>query len=485
MCIRDSINAEYGITKSKTAKMSDMDDFMYDEDAGDFDFEDGDEGDFGDFEDFDGDEEEDDPKIAVENQYYQSKDLEEEEGIDAAIKGFEKVMEMEKNLDGNNGEYSFKALKKIIKLHFKQNNKAELQKRYEEILGYNSAKNSISEQDLFKGITRILDTIAAQSTDTDLVLQMYDIALERMKKKKNENLWFKTSLKLASRMFDKRAFDKLKPILTELEKACLGKDGKEDPKKANQLLEVLALSIQMNMDMKNKLKTKQIHDEAFEVFKRNPGILNSKLAIFHYVAGKLQMENMDFQRAYGSFFESFNFFEEGSSRFKVPCLKYIVLSNMLMGSDIDPFNSPDTANLKNHKEVSPMAELLDAFQHKEIQRFEKILKKNKKIIEGDKFIAQFMPLVLREIRTNVLLQMIKPYTRVTLPFLASKLNIPVDDVQELLVFLILDTKIEGRIDQVNQLLTLDKGGATIKYRYMEKWTNQLGSLHNVVLSKMN
>eukprot|EP01090_Pellita_catalonica_P012234 TRINITY_DN2608_c0_g4_i1.p2 TRINITY_DN2608_c0_g4~~TRINITY_DN2608_c0_g4_i1.p2 ORF type:complete len:461 (+),score=118.26 TRINITY_DN2608_c0_g4_i1:1582-2964(+) len=460
--------------------MSDLDDFD------DFDdFEDGDEGEFGDFEDFDEDGEDDDPKIAIENQYYQSKDLEEEEGVDAAIKGFEKVMQMEMDLDGKNGEYSFKALKKLIRLQFKHNNKEDLQKRYEQLLGYNSAKNSISEQDLFKGITRILDTIAAQSSDTDLVLKMYDTALKQMKKKKNENLWFKTSLKLASRMFDKREYVKLGPILTELEAACQGKDGKEDPKKANQLLEVLALSIQMNMDMKNKLRTKEIHDEAFKIFERNPGILNSKLAIFHFVAGKLQMETLDFQKAYASFFESFNFFEEGSSRFKVPCLKYIVLSNMLMGSDIDPFNSPDTANLKNHKAIKPMADLLDTFQHKEITRFEKILKTNKKMIEGDKFMAQFMPLVLREIRTNVLLQMIKPYTRVTLPFLASKLNVNVDEVQELLVFLILDTKIEGKIDQVNQLLTLDKGGAVAKYRYMEKWTTQLGSLHGVLLSKMN
>jgi len=138
----------------------------------------------------------------------------------------------------------------------------------------------------------------------------------------------------------------------------------------------------MYMDMKNTRKTKLIHDEAFEVFERNPGILNSKLAIFHFVGGKLLMENKDYQQAYGSFFESFNFFEEGSSRFKVPCLKYIVLSNMLMGSDIDPFNSPDTANLKNQKDVQPMAELLDAFQHREITRFEQILKKIRKSLKA-------------------------------------------------------------------------------------------------------
>ena len=123
-----------------------------------------------------------------------------------------------------------------------------------------------------------------------------------------------------------------------------------------------------------------------------------------------------------------------------------------------------------------MAELLAAYQHNEIDRFEKILNTNKKVIMDDPFIAQFIANVLREIRTQVLLEIIKPYTKVTIPFLAKvprpssfilsltlsilplkKLNVPPAEVQELLVFLILDTKVEGQIDQVKQQLHLQKG----------------------------
>jgi len=55
-------------------------------------------GDFGEAEDGDDPEggEETDPKVAIENQYYLSKDLEEEQGVDEAIKGFSKVLDMEK-----------------------------------------------------------------------------------------------------------------------------------------------------------------------------------------------------------------------------------------------------------------------------------------------------------------------------------------------------------------------------------------------------
>jgi hypothetical protein len=51
-------------------------------------------------------------------------------------------------------------------------------------------------------------------------------------------------------------------------------------------------------------------------------------------------------------------------------------------------------------------------------------------------------------RTKVLLRLIRPYTRVRLPFLAAQLNAPLGDVESLLVGLILDGKVDGRIDQV-------------------------------------
>lgn len=66
-----------------------------------------------------------------------------------------------------------------------------------------------------------------------------------------------------------------------------------------------------------------------------------------------------------------------------------------------------------------MADLLAAYQHNEIDRFEKILNTNKKVIMDDPFIAQFIANVLREIRTQVLLEIIKPYTKVTIPFLSK------------------------------------------------------------------
>lgn len=46
--------------------------------------------------------------------------------------------------------------------------------------------------------------------------------------------------------------------------------------------------------------------------------------------------------------------------------------------------------------------------------------------------------------------MIQPYTRVRIAFIAQQLNVPEADVEQLLIGLILDKRVAGKIDQVGQ-----------------------------------
>ena len=74
----------------------------------------------------------------------------------------------------------------------------------------------------------------------------------------------------------------------------------------------------------------------------------------------------------------------------------------------------------------------------------------------DAFIRLYIGELLRSLRTQYLIDLIKPYTRLELSFLAQQLNVDKDEVEELLIGLILDGKVEGRIDQVTMRLELDK-----------------------------
>jgi len=74
----------------------------------------------------------------------------------------------------------------------------------------------------------------------------------------------------------------------------------------------------------------------------------------------------------------------------------------------------------------------------------------------DSFIRSYIGELLRSLRTQYLIDLIKPYTRLELTFLAKQLNVDTAEVEELLIGLILEGKVEGRIDQVGMRLELDR-----------------------------
>lgn len=72
---------------------------------------------------------------------------------------------------------------------------------------------------------------------------------------------------------------------------------------------------------------------------------------------------------------------------------------------------------------------------------------------ADEFVKEHVEELKRTIRTQVLQSVIVPYTRISLDYISKALNgIPVEDVRSLLVSLILDGKLNGKIDQINGIL---------------------------------
>jgi len=55
--------------------------------------------------------------------------------------------------------------------------------------------------------------------------------------------------------------------------------------------------------------------------------------------GKMHMAERRWRAAHSDFFEAFRCYDEAGSARRVACLKYLVLATMLMGSDVDPFES--------------------------------------------------------------------------------------------------------------------------------------------------
>lgn len=198
----------------------------------------------------------------------------------------------------------------------------------------------------------------------------------------------------------------------------------------------------------------------------------------------MHLREGEYEKAHTDFFEAFKNYDESGSPRRTTCLKYLVLANMLMKSGINPFDSQETKPYKNDPEILAMTNLVSSYQNNDINEFEKILKTNRRNIMEDPFIREHIEDLLRNIRTQVLIKLINPYTRIHIPFISKELNIDPTEVENLLVSCILDSAIHGRIDQVNQVLELDRENTgTARYNAMDKWTAQLQSLHLAVVNK--
>jgi COP9 signalosome complex subunit 2 len=310
---------------------------------------------------------------------------------------------------------------------------------------------------------------------------MYEITLNALKTANNERLWFNTSVKLGKLYLDLGDHLRLQKSIQELHKSCQTTDGKDDASKGTYLLEVYALEIQLCTATKNSARMKEIYPKTLKL---DAAIADPRImGVIREEGGKLYMSEERWKEAYDEFFEGFrNYQEAGNTRAK-DCLKYVVLANMLALSDINPFDSREAKVYQEEQEIKAMVDLRAAYENNDIVRFERLLRDKRNRILDDAFIMTYVEPLLRNIRAQVLMELVKPYQRIQMDFISKEINISKPEVESLLVELILDHRIVGKIDQTNDFLLLSdtkNSVSAMKYEALGKWTDTLASLTKAV-----
>ncbi|PPQ72467.1 hypothetical protein CVT24_003091 [Panaeolus cyanescens] len=450
----------------------DDDDAEYMQEDEDYDFEYDSDG--------DGDADEADA-VDVENMYYTAKSKK-EDNPEEAIKEFRSIVEHEEE----KGDWGFKALKQMTKLLFLVLHRPhDALKTYTELLTY--TKSAVTRNYSEKSINNILDYVGGGKggvVEVDILEKFYTATRKALEEAKNERLSVKTNLKLAKLWLDRKEYSRLSKLIKELHNATTAANEMDDQsQRGTQLLEIYALEIQMYNETRNFKKLKEIYNASNAVRSAIPH--PRIMGVIKECGGKMWMGERQWNRASEDFFESFRNYDEAGSPQRIQVLKYLVLANMLTGSEVNPFDSQETKPYKTNPQIKAMTDLVDAYQRREVHLAEKILKDNRSTIMDDAFIRSYIGELLRSLRTQYLIDLIKPYTRLELAFLAKQLNVGTAEVEELLIGLILEGKVEGRIDQVGMRLELDRKQSLEKKRYaaLDKWTEALDSVHGAVVGK--
>lgn len=352
---------------------------------------------------------------------------------------------------------------------------------YKELLTY--VKSAVTRNYSEKSINNILDYIEKGSEDAaagKCLEEVYSQTLQSFQSTNNERLWLKTNIKLAKLYLDRKEYPVVTRKLRELHKACEREDGSDDPSKGTYSLEIYALEIQMHAETKNNKQLKRLYERALKVKSAVPH--PKIMGIIRECGGKMHMSEENWKDAQSDFFESFRNYDEAGSLQRIQVLKYLVLTTMLMKSDINPFESQETKPYKNDSRIAAMTELVDAYQRDDIHQYESVLTNNKDLL-SDPFIAENIDEVTRNMRTKAVLKLIAPYTRFNLAFIGKALKIPVSEVQDILGFLIVDKKVQGKINQQDGTVEIEANDDAERLRAMTDWTAAVDSLHRTLFSE--
>lgn len=487
------------------------------DDANDSNNNDSDEGDFVYTDEEDNNSQPDNAEVAIENEYYNAKE-DRETDKNAALKKFENVIRMEKENEENTSNcisWTYKALKQSMKLRLRSEEYDEAKVVYERLLEVvsNPENTGVSPNDLEKGVNNMLERVSsilfhdrkkrdaaaisvaaaavtttsgssAGSTDamnvdsgtctSDCNSQsmawawfVWDATLGLFHPKTgscpNARQWFNTNLKYGQLLYENHQTSKLQNVIHQLLRSSNDLTPSHSTSNASasstNLMEIYALQIQLYSRMKDHKKLREIYTKAMKV---QGGIPHPRtIALIQELGGKMHMSSREYELANTAFFQAFKSYDEAGDSARLRCLKYLVLASMLHASSINPFDSQEVRPYKEDPEIVAMTKLVDAFHSNDIESFDKILRRNEGRIMDDEFIREYIADLLWTIRMQVLLEVLRPYTRISIEAISKKLNdIPFKEAENLLVTAILDGKLDGRIDQVNGVLlkTKDVGG---------------------------
>jgi COP9 signalosome complex subunit 2 len=216
------------------------------------------------------------------------------------------------------------------------------------------------------------------------------------------------------------------------------------------------------------------------------------MAVIRECGGKMHTRERDLEKAMEDFYEAFKSYDEAGLPWRIQCLKYLLLTSMLKASDLATFVNPLEANetraYAKNNEIAVFIELVRFYMDGNIREFEKTLRQYEKFIMDDPFIRENMQELLKTIRSNVLVAILKPYTRVHISYLAKQLFIKDDQVEDLLISMILDDRISGKVDQVSGVLILtddkQKSSRVNVGAALQSWHGQLANIHTRVLDKL-
>ncbi len=143
-----------------------------------------------------------------------------------------------------------------------------------------------------------------------------------------------------------------------------------------------------------------------------------------------------------------NFQQAGNNSRAKTCLKYVALSSMLSKTAVNPFDGREAKAFERDPDIVAIKSLQQYLQQNDLRRFEGILNDKRNGISTEEVLMTYIQPLRRRMREHVLLNIVRPYKKVKMAFLAKELNLSEKEVEAMVVSMILAEELDAKINQI-------------------------------------
>eukprot|EP00831_Metopus_contortus_P047454 TRINITY_DN382_c0_g1_i4.p1 TRINITY_DN382_c0_g1~~TRINITY_DN382_c0_g1_i4.p1 ORF type:complete len:453 (-),score=102.47 TRINITY_DN382_c0_g1_i4:42-1400(-) len=419
-----------------------------------------------------------DEKTQIENMFVEAEFVM-ETNPEESLNLFQTVMQMESQLQ-EECNYEFKACKNIIVIHAKRNEMTEVMSKTRTLL---KLCNKVSPNDSRDAVSYVLDQLSRNFKPEEMEAVYEDVM--KVLRTSNEKLWQSVCIRLCRIYLEKKKFKQLGELAEQLKSSMRGADGNYDEVKGNPF-EVLALQMQMLAEMKEIKKLKVLHSEALNL----SGVVTDARvnAMLKECGAIIYMNEKNWEKAQTELLESFKSYQQMANPKGKLMLKLLIVISMVGGSEINPMTISEAKVFNDDPDIAPLAGLRNAYENNQISQLKSLMMSKGKKLSEDKDLKEFSGEFFKAIKQKILMEKIMSYTNVSLKFLAHDLDVTETEVKALLVELILDEKVEGKIDESKGCLEVRAAERDPlemrRYVSLERMANSMSSMFTGIIDSI-
>lgn len=438
--------------------------------------------------------------VQIANIFYEAEDVV-RENKQLAITKFQQLLTIAKDTLASNKTLNdesmtnlFKAYQHLTVLLFQQRSFELMLQYYQELLKMvpNMTRNESAE-----AIDTILNTVSNTNNTTSqntpqqkeqalLQQQVYAITSKVLKSMNDtERMLFNVNMKLCKSYLERDEYASAEQILSELHTSCQV-NGIDDKRKGSELLEIYSIRMRLALTLHpdDLASLKELYEKTKDLTSavKDP----RSQSVIRECWGQMFGHEGLWQKAYAEFYSAFLHYQEIGQREKAKqCLKYVVVSNMLSNGSHNPFDAREAKVYQHDPDISAIVSLRSAYEKCDITTFTNAMEEINK--NTDTFIRTHLLSMMRDFHGRAIVNYMKSYRRIRLSFLASMLKLDEQATEALVVQLILNGEIQGKIDQVNGILDVgssNSSGQSKKFEAIDTWIRTLTRVSNSVHSSL-